>query len=94
MKKIVNSPLGIKFGFILMLFLLLQVPVSMIEKLITERSHRQQDVLLDMARNSSGEQNIIGPFISIDYTKTKIVEGKAFPIKEQAFILPNCLVLK
>lgn len=89
MKKIVNSPLGIKFGFILMLFLLLQVPVSMIEKLITERSHRQQDVLLDMARNSSGEQNIIGPFISIDYTKTKIVEGKAFPIKEQAFILPN-----
>lgn len=58
MKKIVNSPLGIKFGFILMLFLLLQVPVSMIEKLITERSHRQQDVLLDMARNSSGEQNI------------------------------------
>ncbi len=97
MKKILNNQLGMKFGFVLFLFLLLQLPVSMIKDLISERSYRQQSVLEDIAQKSSGEQRIIGPFIKINY-KEKISSTERVnnhdktvikTIERQAFILPE-----
>lgn len=84
-----NNQLGIKFGFVLFLFLLLQIPVSMIEDLISERSYRQQEVQQDIARSSSGEQRIMGPFINIQYTETITNKDKEFMLERQAFILPD-----
>ncbi|WP_104403177.1 cell envelope integrity protein CreD [Vibrio penaeicida] len=89
MKKFMNNQLGIKFGFVLFLFLLLQIPVSMIDDLISERSYRQQEVQQDIARSSSGEQRIMGPFINIQYTETVTSKDKEFMIERQAFILPD-----
>ncbi|CCO45024.1 putative Inner membrane protein CreD [Vibrio nigripulchritudo SOn1] len=89
MRKILNNQLGIKFGFVLFLFLLLQVPVSMIDGLISERSYRQDEVRADIARSSSGEQRVIGPFININYTETITNNEKEYTVDRQAFILPE-----
>ena len=44
MKKILNNQIGMKFGFVLFLFVLLQIPMSMVSGLVSERSYRQQEV--------------------------------------------------
>lgn len=89
MKKILSNHLGIKFGLVLFLLLLLQIPVSMVSGLISERSIRQQDVRQDIARSSSGEQRIIGPFISVEYTEVVTQDDKAQTIERQSFLLPE-----
>lgn len=89
MKKILNNPLGMKFGFVLFLFVLLQIPVSMVSGLISERSDRQEAVRNDIARSSSGEQRIIGPFVLVDYVETESREDKTYRIPRQTFILPD-----
>ena len=89
MKKFLTNELGIKFGFVLFLFLLLQVPMSMIEDLISERSHRQNEVRNDIARSSSGEQRIMGPFLSVIYRETVSGDDRNYEVNRQAFILPE-----
>ncbi|MGR5147803.1 cell envelope integrity protein CreD [Photobacterium alginatilyticum] len=89
MKKFLTNELGIKFGFVLFLFLLLQVPMSMIEDLISERSHRQNEVRNDIARSSSGEQRIMGPFLSVIYRETVSGDDRDYEVNRQAFILPE-----
>lgn len=89
MKKILNNQLGMKFGFVLFLFVLLQIPVSMVSGLVSERSYRQQEVRDEIARSSSGEQRIIGPFIAIDFTETVRREDRTYNVERQAYILPN-----
>ncbi len=85
MKKVLNNQLGMKFGLMLFLFLLFQIPVSMVSNLISERSQRQDEVRNDIARSSSGEQRIIGPFLMINYA-----ENNSFNTKElRRFILPE-----
>ncbi|MEZ8103374.1 inner membrane CreD family protein [Vibrio bivalvicida] len=71
MKHILNHPLGLKFALVLLLFLLLQIPLSMVSGLISERTLRQDTVRSDIARSSSGPQRIIGPFIHITYTESR-----------------------
>ncbi|MDA0147670.1 cell envelope integrity protein CreD [Vibrio sp. LaRot3] len=89
MKKIFSNQLGMKFGFVLFLFLLLQIPVSMVSSLISEREYRQETVREDIARSSSGEQRIIGPFIQVKHIETITHEEKTYQVKHQEFILPD-----
>ncbi|MGF1727761.1 cell envelope integrity protein CreD [Photobacterium nomapromontoriensis] len=89
MKTIFNNQIAIKFGFVLFLFVLLQIPLSMVSDLISERSHRQQEVQDDIARSSSDKQRIIGPFLSVDYIEMVTNEDKTYAMKRQAFILPD-----
>ncbi|CAM2943869.1 cell envelope integrity protein CreD [Vibrio neptunius] len=89
MKKIFNNPIGMKFGFVLFLFVLLQIPISMVSGLVSERSYRQQEVRDEIARSSSGEQRITGPFLAIDYTETVRHEDKTYQVERQAYILPT-----
>lgn len=91
MKKILNNQLGMKFIFVLFLFILLQIPVSMISGLISERSHRQNEVRHEIARSSSSEQRIIGPFVMVNYTDTETDyrDGKTYLTEHQKFILPD-----
>ncbi|MFV0576888.1 MAG: cell envelope integrity protein CreD [Vibrio sp.] len=89
MKKVLNNQLGAKFFFVFVLFVLLQIPVSMVSNLISERSARQAEARSDIARSSSGEQNIIGPFLLVNYTETLYQEGKASQVERQRFILPE-----
>ncbi len=89
MKKILNNPLSMKFGFMLFLFLLLQIPISMISGLISERSHRQEEVTQDIASSSSGEQRIIGPFIMVNYQETSFNNDKKQVKQRRKFLLPD-----
>ncbi|USD35191.1 MULTISPECIES: cell envelope integrity protein CreD [Vibrio] len=89
MKKIFNNQLGMKFGFVLLLFVLLQIPVSMVSGLVSERAYRQQEVREEIARSSSGEQRIIGPFIAVDFTETVSSEERTYTVERQAYILPD-----
>jgi len=69
--------------------LLLQIPVNMVSGLISEREYRQETVREDIARSSSGEQRIIGPFIQVKYLETVTHEEKTYQVKHQDFILPD-----
>lgn len=89
MKKILNNQLGTKFAFVLFLFVLLQIPLSMVTGLISERSYRQDEVRSDIARSSSGEQRIIGPFIMVNYTETSYRDEKVQTKDYRKFLLPN-----
>ncbi|MDN3696127.1 cell envelope integrity protein CreD [Vibrio cortegadensis] len=89
MKKILNNQLGMKFAFVLFLFVLLQIPLSMVTGLISERSYRQDEVRNDIARSSSGEQRIIGPFIMVNYTETSYLDEKIQIKERRKFLLPN-----
>lgn len=89
MKRILNNPIGMKFGFVLFLFVLLQIPISMVSGLVSERLYRQQEVRDEIARSSSGEQRITGPFLAIDYTETVRHEDKTYQVERQAYILPT-----
>ncbi|RYV01636.1 cell envelope integrity protein CreD [Shewanella sp. OPT22] len=94
MKNILNNQLGTKFGFVLLLFILLQIPVSMVSNLIDERSHRLNDVRNDIGKSSSGEQNIVGPFIIVDYTEMSVHDDKMFRKDGKKIILPNTFEMK
>ncbi|EGR1562353.1 cell envelope integrity protein CreD [Vibrio alginolyticus] len=89
MKKILNNQLGTKFAFVLFLFVLLQIPFSMVTGLISERSYRQDEVRNDIARSSSGEQRIIGPFIMVNYTETSYRDDKVQIKERRKFLLPS-----
>ncbi|HHP0449152.1 TPA: cell envelope integrity protein CreD [Vibrio harveyi] len=89
MKKILNNQLGTKFAFVLFLFVLLQIPLSMVAGLISERSYRQDEVRNDIARSSSGEQRIIGPFIMVNYTETSYRDDKVQIKERRKFLLPS-----
>ncbi|EGU32990.1 hypothetical protein VIBRN418_10923 [Vibrio sp. N418] len=89
MGKITKNHIVTKFAFVLFLFILLQIPVSMVSNLISERADRQHDVRQEIARSSSGEQRIIGPFIHVNYTEMDTHEGKAYLSEREAFLLPE-----
>ncbi|WP_432453963.1 cell envelope integrity protein CreD [Agarivorans sp. QJM3NY_29] len=89
MKQILNHQLGMKFGFVLFLLILLQIPVSMLSGLISERSVNQEQVINDIARSSSSEQHIIGPFIMVNYTVPDLRNGITYRLANRKFILPK-----
>ncbi len=89
MKKFLTNQLGLKFTFILFLFLFLQIPMGMIHGLISERDSRQSSVQREIAKSSSGEQQISGPFIHINYTDTSRFEGQVVSSERSHFILPE-----
>ncbi|MDC5721747.1 cell envelope integrity protein CreD [Vibrio europaeus] len=89
MKHILNHPLGLKFALVLLLFLLLQIPLSMVSGLISERTLRQDTVRSDIARSSSGPQRIIGPFIHITYTESRFHNETLHVTERQHVLLPD-----
>ncbi|MGS0824319.1 cell envelope integrity protein CreD [Shewanella sp. 0m-8] len=89
MKNILNNQTVNKFGFVLLLFVLLQIPLSMVSDLISERSYRLEEVRGEIARSSTGEQRIIGPFITVDFTEMVNHEGKTYFTEHRKFILPE-----
>lgn len=90
MKKIFNNPLGIKFAFVLFLLVILQIPVSMVSHLISERAHRQNEVKDEIARSSTGEQRIVGPFMVVEFSKLEIQPDETKKrVAYRQFILPD-----
>ncbi|MBU1329732.1 MAG: cell envelope integrity protein CreD [Gammaproteobacteria bacterium] len=61
--------LGFKLGAIALLILLLLVPLTMIDGLVSERQYQRAEVLQDIARSSSYRQQLTGPILVMPYTK-------------------------
>src|SRR5215472_2550591 len=65
-----DRPLAFKLATIGLLIALLVIALSTIGHLVTERQARRNEVIQDIARSSSGEQQITGPILVIPYEKT------------------------
>ena len=62
--------LAFKLATIGLLVALLLIALSSIGRLVVERQARRNGVMQDIARSSSGEQQITGPVLVIPYEKT------------------------
>lgn len=65
-----NRSLAIKLGLIALLIILLMVPIVMIDGMIEERQGLRDEVLQDIARSSSYNQQLTGPLLVQPYRKT------------------------
>ena len=65
-----DRPLAFKLATIGLLIALLIFALSTIGHLVAERQARRNEVIQDIARSSSGEQQITGPILVIPYEKT------------------------
>lgn len=82
------------------LFLVLQIPLNWTESTINERSNYRQQAINSIAQNQANAQTIIGPVLSIPYTRTYWYEhedGDKKIVREQRVenrslsLLPNNL---
>lgn len=62
-----QKSLFIKAALIAAIFVLLQVPLKMIDGIVAERWGRQQAVVQELASQSYGKQTLAGPILSIPY---------------------------
>ncbi|MFP3425555.1 cell envelope integrity protein CreD [Pseudoalteromonas sp. SIMBA_162] len=87
MKQKIETKLIIIIGLIVLLL----IPIFMIQNLIDERSELQQQVQVDIAKSSSDEQQVIGPFIHAQYLETVTVDGKTSEQLMNMTLLPESL---
>lgn len=90
-----NSPL-LRILFIGFLTILLQIPISTIDNVISERNSRQQEVIYDITSKWGEQQTIVGPSIVVPYLVEISETGKEGEItvrKETRFahFLPETL---
>ena len=85
--------LEIKLLIIVGLIVLLLIPIFMIQTLISERADLKESVQLEIAKSSSGEQQIIGPFIYVEYSEDVMVDDKKEQHHYNLVLLPNSLNL-
>lgn len=81
-----------KLIFIGILVLLLLIPSSLVQNLITERSGRQDEVIKEVSDNWSASQVIKGPVLVIPYKKqVKFTDTVTKEVIENLYILPESL---
>ncbi|CAD5106576.1 cell envelope integrity protein CreD [Zestomonas carbonaria] len=98
-----SRTLGFKLGAIALLVVLLMIPLSMIDGLVSERQHLHDAVLDDIARSSSYSQQITGPLLVVPYRrtvrewKTHEKSGERFleerEVRSRLYFLPERFVL-
>ncbi len=89
--KIKNS-ITLRLLSIAFLVLILLIPTSMIESLISEREYRREDVTREVSSKWGGSQTITGPILTIPYTKyIKDEEKNLIQTKAYAHFLPDVL---
>lgn len=87
----VKQKIETKLIIIIGLIVLLLIPIFMIQNLIDERSELQQQVQAVIAKSSSDEQQVIGPFIHAQYLETVTVDGKTSEQLMNMTLLPESL---
>lgn len=85
-----------KLAMVGFLSLLLLIPSSWVTDLIRERQGRQKEVMDEIAKSWSGNQNVIGPILVIPYTAfQRIKDDKGNitieEVKQHVFLMPNNL---
>ncbi len=83
-----RQSLFVKLAAIGFLILLLMIQQSMIQSLVHERQHRQREVVQEVSNSWGAPQTIIGPVLSIPYTRWTEPDGKRIRVQEVAHFLP------
>lgn len=81
----------LKSFFIGLLILLLLIPATFIQNLVSERSSRQVEAVKEIGSKWAGSQTITGPVIGIPYTETVTYEKNTTEVKKWAYFLPDKL---
>jgi inner membrane protein len=98
-----KRPLLFKLTTIALLMLLLMIPISMINGVISERTASQAQVVEEIAKSSSYSQKLVGPVLVVPYVK-KIKEWKVdadtkeryqidVELKGQLYFLPSAFAV-
>jgi len=82
----------VKLAFIGLLIIVLLIPSSMVDNLISERADRQQEVTKDISYNFSGNQQIKGPVLVIPY-KAQVKDFNQSGKEETREVIQNLYIL-
>ncbi len=83
-----SNRLSIKGALLVFMTLLLLIPAKIVEGLIEERSHRQQEAVNEVGKKWGNEQTLVGPVISVPYYD---VSKQGHRITSYAHFLPSKL---
>lgn len=84
----------VKLGVITFLVLILLIPSSWIQSIMTERQYRVEEVMNEVSQKWSGPQRISGPILMIPYYRTITTKTGTTELKERVYILPEQLKVK
>lgn len=89
-----RNSISFKIFSVAFLVLILLIPTSMVQDLIRERQHRQEEAIREINSKWGDEQTISGPIISIPFLKEVMTAKKEMTtVKEYAHFLPKNLRL-
>lgn len=86
-----QQKLGMKALIVVGLVLFLLLPLQLIEGLVDDRSELQSNVQQEIARSSSGEQKIIGPLLTVNFSKMVITKEGVKEVFFNKTLLPKRL---
>jgi inner membrane protein len=95
----IQESITVKLVSIGFLVLILLIPGSWIQSLITERQFRADEAMNEVAAKWSGSQTLSGPVLVIPYKKQQVVNNGKYGTKviehiEKAYFLPKTLDIK
>jgi inner membrane protein len=86
-----RSPLG-RLVLLLFFWLLLRIPLSMIQDLVQERQSRRNEAGTEVTSKWGGEQQLIGPILRVPYIAHYTdTDGKPYQLRRAAYLLPELL---
>ena len=97
--KWIQESIMIKLMSIGFLVLILLIPSSWIDNVISERQQRAEEVMTEVANKWSGSQTLTGPVLVVPFRKLQVIDhgkdGKEITeTVEKAFFLPETLNIK
>jgi len=86
-----RTSVTLKLLFIGILLLLLLIPSSMVEGLITERAANRDEATAAIGAQWGGPQLLLGPVLVLPYTTTQVQEGQKTDVTRYLCLLPDTL---
>jgi len=77
-----------KVGLIGVMILLMLIPTTFIQQLVSERQQRQQQAVAEINSRWAAPQTVTGPVIGIPYLETGTDNGNKVEVKRWAYFLP------
>ena len=87
-----QDKLYFKIGIIALLSVILLLPLSMIESQIAARSHRQTQVIHNIAESAAGAQTLVGPVLGIQY-RERVLRRKPDQSGESTELIDRTMIV-
>jgi len=89
-----RNKIVLKSFFIGFLILLLLIPASFVQSLVSERQSRQREAVSEISSKWAGSQTITGPVIGIPYWEVVTYDKNTTEVKKWAYFLPDKLDIR